>query len=190
MALVDNNILSSVTKIDRLELLPSVFETVETLPSVLGELDRAEVDGYTFVSRLDGVKSYNYSWLKIVTLTGAELELPDDRLVILRRCRDRIQYVGGEADAAHGSYFVAAVRSIAAGGSTQVRTNLRERRPRRNEIGSANRRTGPASPQRTGRVWGTSRANTLVAATERAATGFTGYSGLPRSSAPTQNFRT
>jgi predicted nucleic acid-binding protein len=42
MALVDNNVLSSLAKIDRLDLLPSVFETVETPPSVIGELDRAD----------------------------------------------------------------------------------------------------------------------------------------------------
>ena len=78
MTLVDNNVLSSLAKIDRLELLPSVFETVETPSSVVDELDRAEVDGYEFVSRIDAVKSYNDGWLEIVTPTGAELELADD----------------------------------------------------------------------------------------------------------------
>ena len=78
MALVDNNILSSLAKIDRLELLPSVFETVETPLSVIDELDRAEVDGYAFVSRIDAAKSYNDGWLEIVSPTRAELELADD----------------------------------------------------------------------------------------------------------------
>ena len=78
MALVDNNILSSLAKIDRLDLLPSVFETVGTPPSVIDELDRAEVDGYEFVSRIDAAKSYNNGWLEIVSPTGAELELADD----------------------------------------------------------------------------------------------------------------
>jgi predicted nucleic acid-binding protein len=78
MALVDNNVLSSLAKIDWLELLPSVFETVEMSPSVIGELDRAEVAGYEFVSRIDEVKSYNDGWLEIVTPTRAELELADD----------------------------------------------------------------------------------------------------------------
>ena len=78
MALVDNNILSSLAKIDRLDLLPSVFETVETPPSVIDELDRAEVDGYEFVSRIDAVKLYNDGWLEIAAPTGAELELADD----------------------------------------------------------------------------------------------------------------
>lgn len=58
MAIVDNTILSSLAKIDRLALLSSVFETVETIPSVIDELDRAEVDGYEFVTRIDAVKSY------------------------------------------------------------------------------------------------------------------------------------
>ncbi|WP_222104447.1 hypothetical protein [Halorubrum ezzemoulense] len=78
MALVDNNILSSLAKIDRLDLLPSVFETVETPPSVIDELDRAEVDGYNFVSRIDAVKSYNDGWLEIAAPTRAELKLADD----------------------------------------------------------------------------------------------------------------
>jgi predicted nucleic acid-binding protein len=78
MALVDNNILSSLVNIDRLDLLPSVFETVETPPSVIDELDRAEVAGYDFVSRIDAVKSYNDGWLEITAPTGAELKLADD----------------------------------------------------------------------------------------------------------------
>ncbi|MDR5674258.1 hypothetical protein RH858_14105 [Halalkaliarchaeum sp. AArc-GB] len=77
MTLVDG-VLSSLAKIDRLELLPSVFETVETPSSVVDELDRAEVDGYEFVTRVDAVKSYNDGWLEIVTPTGAELELADE----------------------------------------------------------------------------------------------------------------
>jgi len=78
MALVDSNILSSLAKIDRLDLLPSVFETVETPPSVIDELDRAEVDGYEFVSRIDAVKSYNDGWLEIAVPTRTELELAND----------------------------------------------------------------------------------------------------------------
>jgi len=78
MALVDNNVLSSLAKIDRLELLSSVFEAVETPPSVIDELDRAEVDGYEFVTRIDAIKSYNDGWLEIATPTDAELALADD----------------------------------------------------------------------------------------------------------------
>jgi len=57
MAIVDNNILSSLAKIDRLELLPSVFETVETPPSVIDELDRADA----FRDRALGVCSWTLS---------------------------------------------------------------------------------------------------------------------------------
>ena len=78
MALVDNNVLSSLAKIDRLELLPSVFETVETPLSVIDELDRAAAEGYNFVTRIDAVKSYNDGWLEIVSPTGTELELADE----------------------------------------------------------------------------------------------------------------
>ncbi|EMA61308.1 hypothetical protein C470_07279 [Halorubrum distributum JCM 13561] len=78
MALVDNNVLSSLAKIERLELLPSVFETVETPLSVIDELDRAAAEGYDFVTRIDAVKSYNDGWLEIVAPTGAELELADE----------------------------------------------------------------------------------------------------------------
>ena len=78
MALVDSNILSSLAKIDRLDLLPPVFETVETPPSVIDELDRAETDGYEFMSRIVAVKSYNDGWLEIAAPTGVELKLADD----------------------------------------------------------------------------------------------------------------
>jgi len=78
MALVDDDVLSSLAKIDRLELLPTVFETVETPSSVIDELDRAEVDGYDFVTRIDAVKSSNDGWLEIATPTKTELELADD----------------------------------------------------------------------------------------------------------------
>ncbi|MDL0141613.1 hypothetical protein [Halobacterium salinarum] len=78
MAVVDNNILSSLAKIDRLTLLPSVFKTVETIPSVVNELDRAKVDGYDFVTRIDAVKSYNNGWLEITAPTESELERADD----------------------------------------------------------------------------------------------------------------
>ena len=74
MAVVDNNVLSALAKIDRLDLLPQVFDTVMTTPSVLDELHRDEVSGYAFVDRIDGVKSYNSGWLRVVALTEDELE--------------------------------------------------------------------------------------------------------------------
>lgn len=48
MTLVDNNILSSLAKIDRLGLLESVFDSVGTTQSVLDELHRDAVAGYEF----------------------------------------------------------------------------------------------------------------------------------------------
>ena len=56
MTLVDNNVLSSLAKIDRLGLLNSLFEEVSTTPSVLDELQSDKVSGYDFVNRLDAVK--------------------------------------------------------------------------------------------------------------------------------------
>ena len=75
MTIVDNNILSAVAKVERLELLPAIFDTVGVPPSVIDELDRAEAAGYEFVERVDTVKSYNDGWLEIVPLTATELEL-------------------------------------------------------------------------------------------------------------------
>jgi len=63
-----------LAKIDRLDWLPQVFDTVTTTPSVLDELHRDEVSGYTFVSRIDAVKSYNDGWLRVVAPTEEELE--------------------------------------------------------------------------------------------------------------------
>lgn len=68
----------SLTEIDRLELLPSVFETVEMPPSVIDKLGRTEVDGYGFSTRIDAVNPYNGGWLEIATPTKAELKLADD----------------------------------------------------------------------------------------------------------------
>lgn len=78
MTLVDNNILSALAKIERLELLPGIFETVGTPVAVIDELHRAEVAGYEFVERIDAVKSYNDGWLNIISPTDAELKLAED----------------------------------------------------------------------------------------------------------------
>ncbi len=75
MTIVDNNILSAFAKIERLELLSALFDTVGTPPSVIDELDRAEAAGYEFVRRIDAIKSYNDGWLEIIPLTASELEL-------------------------------------------------------------------------------------------------------------------
>jgi len=78
MTLVDNNILSSLAKIDRLGLLDSVFESVTTTPAVLDELHRDAVAGYEFVDRIDDCKVYNGGWLDIHSPTQAELERTEE----------------------------------------------------------------------------------------------------------------
>lgn len=78
MTIVDNNVLSSLAKIERLHLLPELFETVGTPTAVVAELDRARTDGRGFVERIDAVKSYNDGWLRVVSPTESELELADD----------------------------------------------------------------------------------------------------------------
>jgi len=78
MTIVDNNILSSLAKIDRLDLLDLLFDEVATTPSVLDELHRDEVSGYTFVDRIDAVKQYNGEWLRVRSPTEAEIALTDD----------------------------------------------------------------------------------------------------------------
>lgn len=77
MVLVDNNILSSLAKIEQLEILKQVFEQQSTVPSVVKELHRDEVAGYDFVSNIDDVKSYNGGWLEVISLEEAELELAE-----------------------------------------------------------------------------------------------------------------
>lgn len=74
MAVVDNNILSSLAKINRLEILDEVFEDVITTTSVLDELHKDELSGADFVDRIDKAKKYNDGWLKITSLTEQEIQ--------------------------------------------------------------------------------------------------------------------
>ncbi|SFS11914.1 Predicted nucleic acid-binding protein, contains PIN domain [Halomicrobium zhouii] len=78
MVVVDNNVLSSLAKISRLELLPGLFDDVGTVSSVFDELSQDAVAGYEFVGRIDDVKAYRGGWLEIRSLTEAELQLADD----------------------------------------------------------------------------------------------------------------
>lgn len=78
MVVVDNNILSSLAKIDRLELLDQVFQQPSTVPSVVEELHRDAVAGYEFVSRIDEVKSYNGGWLEVLSPSETELKLVEE----------------------------------------------------------------------------------------------------------------
>lgn len=49
MVVVDNNVLSSLAKIQRLDYLPQIFDDVGTVSSVFDELHRDAVAGYEFV---------------------------------------------------------------------------------------------------------------------------------------------
>lgn len=78
MVTVDNNVLSSLAKIDRLALLPEVFDDVATVSSVFDELHRDEVAGYEFVERIDDVKGYRGGWLGVRSMTEPELQSADE----------------------------------------------------------------------------------------------------------------
>lgn len=78
MVLVDNNVLSALAKIERLDLLSNLFDSVRTPSSVVDELDRAEAAGYDFIERIDAVKTYDGGWLHIVTPTDTERRLADE----------------------------------------------------------------------------------------------------------------
>lgn len=74
MTVVDNNALSSLAKIGRLNALDDVFDRVSTTTSVLDELHSDAVSGYAFVERVDQVKRYEGGWLRVVTPTETEIE--------------------------------------------------------------------------------------------------------------------
>lgn len=78
--LVDNNVLSSLAKIDRLALLGAVFDDVAATVSVLDELHADAVAGYAFVDRIDGIKAYEDGWLRIVSPGAAEIERTEEIL--------------------------------------------------------------------------------------------------------------
>ena len=78
MTIVDNNILSSLAKVDRLALLDTLFDEVATTPSVLDELHTDDVAGYKFVSRIDDIKRYNGGWLRIRSPTEEEIEQTEE----------------------------------------------------------------------------------------------------------------
>lgn len=78
MALIDNNVLSALAKIERLDLLLAVFDSVATPSAVVDELNQAEAAGYEFVDRIDEVKTYNDGWLDVVSPSQTELSLADE----------------------------------------------------------------------------------------------------------------
>lgn len=78
MTIVDNNVLSALAKIERLEFLREVFEDVATPIAVVDELRRAQAAGYEFVPRIESVTSHRDGWLDVVTPTETERRLADD----------------------------------------------------------------------------------------------------------------
>ncbi len=75
MVIVDNNILSSLAKIDRLDLLKKLFRNVKTVPAVINEFRDEAILGYDFVENIEDVKTYskrNKKWLLVVSLTTEE----------------------------------------------------------------------------------------------------------------------
>lgn len=74
MVLVDNNVLSALAKVDRLQLLDAVFEEVVTTTSVIDELHRDAVSGYSFVERIDDAKRPNDGRLDVVPPTDPEIQ--------------------------------------------------------------------------------------------------------------------
>lgn len=69
MSVVDNNVLSALAKVERLELLPAVFQDVYTVSGVVEELDAVRHEQYEFVDRIDDVRE---EWLTVVTPTADE----------------------------------------------------------------------------------------------------------------------
>ena len=75
--LVDNNILSSLAKTNRLALLDQLFDTVSTVPAVLDELHHGRLSSNPFVERIESAKRFNGGWLTVDSPTSQELELAD-----------------------------------------------------------------------------------------------------------------
>ena len=52
MVIIDNNILSSLAKANRLDLLEKLFEEVRTTPEVMHEFRDEAIIGYEFVENI------------------------------------------------------------------------------------------------------------------------------------------
>lgn len=76
--IVDNNILSALAKMERLNLLNQLFDEVSTTTSVIEEVHRDEVAGYDFVLRIDEIKRYNGGWLEVTSLSENEIESAEE----------------------------------------------------------------------------------------------------------------
>lgn len=75
MVVVDNNILSSLAKVDRLELLSALFDTIYTTPEVMHEFRDERVAGFPFAERIEEIHTHGKPsegrWLAVA--------IPNDR---------------------------------------------------------------------------------------------------------------
>lgn len=75
MTIVDNNVLSALAKIHRLDVLATVFDDIVTTSGVIEELDTARLEGYRFVDRIERRRG---EWLEVVTPTTEELAFTEE----------------------------------------------------------------------------------------------------------------
>lgn len=84
MAVVDNNILSSLAKADRLNLLRALFDTPCTTPEVLHEFRDERVAGFPFVEAIEQIHTYGKPtparWLAVAVPTESERERMEELL--------------------------------------------------------------------------------------------------------------
>jgi len=84
MVVVDNCILSSLAKIDRLDLLRKFFKNIETPFSVLRELQEEKLRGFEFVKRIEKITTFSEKklskerWLLITPLNDLEIKLSNE----------------------------------------------------------------------------------------------------------------
>lgn len=78
MPVVDNNILSSLAKIKRLDLLKKFFGEVLTVPEVIREFEDEAVIGYDFPKEIHQRRTYREvnedHWILVVSLSPKENE--------------------------------------------------------------------------------------------------------------------
>lgn len=84
MPVVDNNVLSSLAKIDRLDLLPFLFDSLFTTPEVMHEFRDERVAGFGFVEAIQEVHTYGKAtrdrWLVTTSPGEEELKQTEDLL--------------------------------------------------------------------------------------------------------------
>ncbi len=84
MVLVDNNILSSLAKVGRLDLLKELFGEVMTTPSVMEEFRDERIEGYDFVDRIYDARTFGEvtedKWLQLTSLSNQENQAKEEVL--------------------------------------------------------------------------------------------------------------